>query len=75
MLSFQQFLRTFSFFDNDKNLIPFTEQQIQTLKERILMQNFEITKEDKKGITFKNDGCCSIAYSTFSTICSIVSFS
>lgn len=43
------------FFDNDKNLIPFTEKQIQTLKERLLQQNFEISKEDKKGITFKND--------------------
>lgn len=43
------------FFDNDKNLIPFTEKQIQTLKERILRHGYEITKEDKKGITFKND--------------------
>lgn len=43
------------FFDNDKNLIPFTEKQMQELKERILHHNFEITKEDKKGITFKND--------------------
>ena len=43
------------FFDNDKNLIPFTEKQIQVLKERILANNYEITKEDKKGITFKND--------------------
>ena len=43
------------FFDNDKNLIPFTEKQIQVLKERILANNYEITKEDKKGTTFKND--------------------
>ncbi|MFY7911303.1 MAG: hypothetical protein ACOVO2_17195 [Emticicia sp.] len=43
------------FFDNDKNLIPFTEKQLQVLKERLLEQNFEISKEDKRGITFKND--------------------
>lgn len=43
------------FFDNDKNLIPFSEKQIQALKSRLLQQNFEIAKEDKKGITFKND--------------------
>ena len=43
------------FFDNDKNLIPFTEKQIQVLKERILKYNYEITKEDKKAISFKND--------------------
>ncbi|WP_435355857.1 hypothetical protein [Emticicia sp. SJ17W-69] len=43
------------FFDNDKNLIPFSEKQIQALKNRLLQQNFEIAKEDKKGITFKND--------------------
>lgn len=43
------------FFDNDKNLIPFTEKQIQSLKERLLQYDYEITKEDKKGISFKND--------------------
>jgi hypothetical protein len=42
------------FFDNDKNLIPFTEKQIQSLKERILKHNYEITKEDKRGISLKN---------------------
>ncbi len=43
------------FFDNDKNLIPFTEKQLIKLRENILKHNFEITKEDKKGVTFKND--------------------
>jgi hypothetical protein len=42
------------FFDNDKNLIPFTEKQMLSLKERILKHGYEITKEDKKGISFKN---------------------
>lgn len=43
------------FFDNDKNLIPFTEKQIQALKEQLLNANYEIVKEDKKGITLKNE--------------------
>ena len=43
------------FFDNDKNLIPFTEKQIQALKEQLLKAKYEILKEDKKGITLKND--------------------
>lgn len=43
------------FFDNDKNLIPFTEMQTQSLKEQLLKANYEILKEDKKGITFKNE--------------------
>ena len=43
-----------AFFDNNKNLIPFTEKQIQSLKERILKHGYEMTKEDKKGILFKN---------------------
>ena len=42
------------FFDNDKNLIPFTEKEMQDLKERILRYNYVIKKEDKKGITFEN---------------------
>ncbi|AFK01839.1 hypothetical protein Emtol_0686 [Emticicia oligotrophica DSM 17448] len=43
------------FFDNDKNLIPFTEKQKATLKERLIKFGFELAKEDKKGISFKNE--------------------
>ncbi len=42
------------FFDNDINLIPFTEKELQFLKSELEESQFEITKEDKKGVSFKN---------------------
>ncbi len=42
------------FFDNDKNLFPFTEKEIQFLKSELAESQFEIIKEDKKGISFSN---------------------
>ena len=41
-----------NFFDNKENLVPFTEQQYQELKERLLQYDYEITKEDEYGLNF-----------------------
>ena len=43
-----------NFFDNEENLEPFTEQQYQELKERLLQYDYELTKEDDNGLHFSH---------------------
>lgn len=43
-----------SFFGNEDNLVPFTAQQFQELKERLLQYDYEILKEDDRGLHFRH---------------------
>lgn len=43
-----------SFFDKVDNLAPFTEQQYQDLKERLLRYDYEITGQDQYGLHFRH---------------------
>lgn len=41
-----------NFFENEKNLVPFTAQQFQELKERLLQYDYELSNEDDFGLHF-----------------------
>lgn len=43
-----------NFFDKDENIIPFTNQQFQELKERLLLYDYELTKEDNDDLHFSH---------------------
>ena len=69
-----------------RNLAPKIVCQLQGIKENRFLKTWLHQNSLKRfssssafrsstGITLKKEGCCSMAYSTFSTICSIVSLS
>lgn len=69
-----------------RNFAPKIVCQLQGIKENRFLKTWLHQNSLKRfssssafrssaGMTFKKDGCCSMAYSTFSTICSIVSLS
>jgi hypothetical protein len=41
-----------NFFENEENLVSFTAQQFQELKERLLKYDYELTNEDEFGLHF-----------------------
>lgn len=41
-----------TFFEHEKNLVPFTTQQFQEVKERLLQYDYESIKEDDLGLHF-----------------------
>ncbi|WP_433900638.1 hypothetical protein [Sphingobacterium puteale] len=42
------------FFEKEEKLVPFTGQQFQELKERLLSYNYKITGEDDHGLHFSH---------------------
>lgn len=42
------------FFENEENLVRFTEQQFQELKERLLSYQYDFTGEDNHGLHFNH---------------------
>lgn len=42
------------FFENEDNLVPFTDQQFAELKQRLLAYEYVIDKKDKDGIQFSH---------------------
>ena len=42
------------FFDHEENLVPFTEQQFQELKERLLSYNYKVSEEHDYGLYFNH---------------------
>ena len=43
-----------NFFENEKNLAPFTAQQFQELKDRLLQYEYDLIKEDDFKLQFKH---------------------
>lgn len=43
------------FFDSVDNLVPFTNEQFQELKNRLSDYDYELTKEDQAGLNFSNE--------------------
>ncbi|TAE18669.1 MAG: hypothetical protein EAZ95_03680 [Bacteroidetes bacterium] len=43
-----------NFFENEENLVPFTEKQFRELKERLLQYNYRLISEDQFGSHFDN---------------------
>lgn len=50
----EQQLNDKNFFDNESNLEPFTERQIQQLKERLLKYDYEFVEDNKYGLNFEH---------------------
>lgn len=44
-----------NFFDHTDNLAPFTAQQFQELKDRLLQYDYELSKEDAFGLHFEHE--------------------
>jgi hypothetical protein len=44
-----------NFFDEKNQLIPFTEQQLEELKERLIDYDYELSGEDEFGFHFEHD--------------------
>ncbi len=42
------------FFDNEDNLLPFTQEQFQYLKDRLQKYDYELTGEGEAGLNFTN---------------------
>lgn len=51
----EQKLNSEDFFENDENLVPFTDQQFQELKERLLQYGYHLKKEDEYGLHFNHE--------------------
>ncbi|WP_142688168.1 hypothetical protein [Chitinophaga polysaccharea] len=43
-----------NFFDNKDNLVPFSKEQVQQLKERLINYDYILEREDKNGLTFRH---------------------
>lgn len=43
-----------NFFDQEENLVPFTPQQFQELKERMLQYDYEVAEENHLGFHFSH---------------------
>lgn len=50
----EQNLNSEDFFDNEENLVAFTDQQFQQLKERLLQYKYYLTREDHYGLHFNH---------------------
>ena len=50
----QQRSNDIDFFDKDENLVPFTEQQLEKLKNRLLKYDYKLIKEDDHGLHFSH---------------------
>ncbi|KFC19544.1 hypothetical protein [Chryseobacterium sp. FH1] len=44
-----------SFFENEENLVAFTEQQFQELKERLISYGYQLSEENDYGLQFSHD--------------------
>jgi len=43
-----------NFFDNEQNLVPFTDEQIQQLRDRLTGYDYVLEKEDQDGSRFRH---------------------
>lgn len=44
-----------NFFDEKEQLIPYTEQQLEELKARLIDYDYELSREDEFGLHFEHD--------------------
>lgn len=50
----EQKLNLEDFFENEDNLVPFTEQQLKKLEERLLQYGYNLTSETHNGLHFNH---------------------
>ncbi|AZA83496.1 hypothetical protein C1637_15450 [Chryseobacterium lactis] len=50
----EQRLNLENFFENDENLVPFTDQQLKELKEILLQYGYDLTMENQNGFHFNH---------------------